>query len=83
MKLATKCFQLMVCDYATRYTETVALKNIDVETIAEELVAIFSHVEIPQEILTDQGTNFTSHHLTALQDVSDFTNLDHSMPSSN
>ena len=57
---------LVVCDYATRYPEAVALKNIDAGTIAEELVTIFSRVGIPQEILTDQGANFTSHLLTEL-----------------
>ena len=57
---------LVVCDYATRYPEAVALKNIDAETIAEELVTIFSRVGIPREILTDQGANFTSKLLTEL-----------------
>lgn len=57
---------LVVCDYATRYPEAVALRNIDAETIADELVTIFSRVGIPQEILTDQGANFTSHLLTEL-----------------
>ena len=56
----------VVCDYATRYPEAVALKNIDAGTIAEELDTIFSRVSIPQEILTDQGANFTSHLLTEL-----------------
>ena len=57
---------LVVCDYATWYPEAVALKTIDAETIAEELVTLFSRVGIPQEILTDQGANFTSHLLTEL-----------------
>lgn len=34
--------------------------------MAEELVTIFSRVGIPQEILTDQGANFTPHLLTEL-----------------
>ncbi len=59
-------YVLVVCDYATRYPEAIALKHIDTETIAEELVEIFSRVGIPQEILTDQGANFTSHLLTEL-----------------
>ena len=59
-------YVLVVCDYATRYPEAVALKNIDAGTIAEELVTIFSRVGIPQEILTDQGANFTSHLLMEL-----------------
>lgn len=53
-------YVLVVCDYATRYPEAITLKNIDAVTIAEELVQIFSRVGIPQEILTDQGANFTS-----------------------
>ena len=59
-------YVLVVCDYANRYPEAVALRSIDAETIAEELVTIFSRVGIPQEILTDQGANFTSHLLTEL-----------------
>ena len=34
--------------------------------MAEELVKLFSRVGIPKEILTDQGTNFTSHLLAEL-----------------
>ena len=38
----------------------MALRNIDAESVAEELVKLFARVGIPREILTDQGTNFTS-----------------------
>jgi hypothetical protein len=48
-------FVLVVCDYATRYPEAVAMKSVDAASIAEEL---FSRVGVPKEILTDQGTNF-------------------------
>ena len=58
-----KRFVLVVCDYATRYPEAVALRSIDAEHIAEELVQIFSRVGVPQEILTDQGANFMSQLL--------------------
>ena len=54
---------LVLCDYATRYPEAIALKSIDAETIAEELIKIFARVGIPKEILTDQGANFTSQLL--------------------
>ena len=53
-------FILVICDYATRYPETVALKSIEAEVIAEELMKLFSRVGVPEEILTDQGSNFTS-----------------------
>ena len=51
---------LVICDYATRYPEAVAMKTVDAEAVAEELLKFFSRVGIPKEILTDQGTNFTS-----------------------
>ena len=35
----------------------MALRNIDAESVAEELVKLFARVGIPREILTDQGTN--------------------------
>ena len=54
---------LVVCDYAMRYPEAVPLCSIDAGAVAEALVTIFSRVGIPQEILTDQGTNFTPHLL--------------------
>ena len=54
---------LVICDYATRWPEAVPLKSIDAEHIAEELISLFSRVGIPKEILTDQGSNFTSRLL--------------------
>uniref|UniRef100_K7EW93 Integrase catalytic domain-containing protein n=1 Tax=Pelodiscus sinensis TaxID=13735 RepID=K7EW93_PELSI len=51
---------LVVVDYATRYPEAVPLRNATAPTLANELIKIFSRVGIPGEILTDQGTNFTS-----------------------
>lgn len=51
---------LVICDYATKYPEAIPLKTIDTQTIANELIWFFSRVGIPQEILTDMGSNFTS-----------------------
>ena len=62
-------FVLVMCDYATRWPEAVPLKNIDAERIAEELVHIFSRMGIPQEILTDQGSNFQSKLLGELYNL--------------
>ena len=59
-------FVLVICDYATRYPEAVPMKTIDAASVAEELVTIFSRVGIPREVLTDQGTNFTSKLLSEL-----------------
>ena len=57
---------LVICDYATRYPEAVPLKSIEAERIAEELIKLFARVGIPEEILTDQGSNFTSQLLAEL-----------------
>ena len=51
---------LVLVDYATRYPEAIPLRSIDAETIADELIRVFARVGIPQRILTDQGSNFTS-----------------------
>ena len=51
---------LSVVDYATRYPEAVALKSISTEVVAEALVNIFARVGVPQEILSDCGSQFTS-----------------------
>ncbi|XP_069971005.1 uncharacterized protein [Penaeus vannamei] len=53
-------YVLTLIDYATRYPEAVALKNIDTITVAESLVEIFSRVGIPREILSDRGSQFKS-----------------------
>ena len=57
---------LVICDYATRYPEAIPLRSIDAEHIADELIKVFARVGIPEEILTDQGTNFTSKLLQEL-----------------
>ncbi|CAG2201844.1 Retrovirus-related Pol polyprotein from transposon 17.6,Retrovirus-related Pol polyprotein from transposon opus,Retrovirus-related Pol polyprotein from transposon 297,Retrovirus-related Pol polyprotein from transposon gypsy [Mytilus edulis] len=51
---------LTLVDYATRYPEAIALKDIETESVAESLVDIFSRVGVPQEMLTDMGSQFTS-----------------------
>ena len=51
---------LVVCDYASRYPEAMAIRKIDTGVVAEKLIQMFSRVGIPREILSDQGTNFVS-----------------------
>ncbi len=51
---------LVISDYATRYPEAFPLCTITTPKIVHSLVQLFSRVGIPEEILTDQGTNFTS-----------------------
>jgi len=51
-------YVLTMVDCATRYPEAMALKSTEAETVAEALVTMFSRVGIPEEILSDQGSQF-------------------------
>ena len=51
---------LTMMDYATPYPEAIALPSIETEHVAEALVEMFSRVGIPDEMLTDCGSQFTS-----------------------
>ena len=53
--------------YATRYPEAVPLKNIDTKTVAEALLDMYNRLRIPEEVLSDQGTQFVS---ICMQEVS-------------
>lgn len=56
-------FILVICDYATRYPEAYPLREFTAKQVANVLLHFFSHVGIPKEVLTDQGTNFMSRIL--------------------
>lgn len=51
---------LVICDCATRYPEAFSLCTITTAKIITALVQLISRVGAPDEIITDQGTNFTS-----------------------
>ena len=53
-------YVLTLMDYATKYPEAIPLKRIDTKTVADALVQVFARLGIPHELLTDQGSNFTS-----------------------
>ena len=51
---------LTIVDLATRYPEAVALPRIEAERVAEALMVVFSRLGVPNEILSDNGTQFVS-----------------------
>lgn len=58
---------ILVCiDYATRYPEAIPLKTQEAETVINALLNIFSRMGVPQDILSDQGTNCMSDLMTEL-----------------
>ncbi len=59
-------FALVLVDYATRYPEAVALRNISAKSVAEALFSMISRVGIPKEILTNLGMAFMSRTIRKL-----------------
>ena len=53
-------------DYATRYPEAIPLRGCTAKEMADALIAVFSRVCIPEEILTDQGRQFTANYMNEL-----------------
>ncbi|XP_062599575.1 uncharacterized protein LOC134261133 [Saccostrea cucullata] len=51
---------LTLVDFATRYPEAVPLPSIETERVAETLIDIFSRIGVPEEMLSDMGSQFTS-----------------------
>ena len=65
--------------YYGRYPEAIPLRTTDAEHVAEELVTVFSRVGIPEEILTDQGSNFMSQLLAEVCTFKPFARV-HTIP---
>jgi RNase H-like domain found in reverse transcriptase/Reverse transcriptase (RNA-dependent DNA polymerase)/Integrase zinc binding domain/Integrase core domain len=61
-----KKYILVMVDYATRYPDAIALQGISTQEVAEAMVEMFSRLGIPEEILTDRGSQFTSDHMNEL-----------------
>jgi len=53
-------FLLTCIDLATHYPEAIPIKQHTAEEVANALAQIFSHFGFPEEILSDQGTEFMS-----------------------
>ena len=49
---------LTIVDYATRYPEAIPLRTTNSKAIADALIQYFSKVGIPDEIVSDEGSNF-------------------------
>ena len=49
---------LIAINYNTKWPEVFALKNATADTIADSWVNLSSRVGLPEELLTDNGTNF-------------------------
>ena len=50
---------LTLVDYATRFPDAVALQGISTEQVAEAMLEIFSRLGVPNEVVSDRGSQFT------------------------
>ena len=66
---------LTIVDYATRYPEAIPLRNTSSKTIADALVQYFCRVGIPEELVSDQGSNFISNLMAQLYDQLGITKI--------
>ena len=59
---------ILVCtNYVTKWVEAKALYSTNEQFVVDFLFEeIFTHVKVPREIVTDQGTQFTSNLVKAL-----------------
>ena len=65
-------YTLTMIDYATKYPEAIALPSIETERVVEELIAMFSRVGIPSEMLMEHESRVT---IEVLNEVSSLLSL--------
>lgn len=58
---------LVICDYATHFSEAFLLHSIKTPKVTYAFVHLFSYVGMPEKILKDQGIRFTSTLMKQLQ----------------
>jgi transposase InsO family protein len=62
-------------DFATRYLEAVPLKRTDSANVAAALCHVFVRLGLPQEVLSDQGSNFTSKLMEKVAELLQITQM--------
>ena len=73
-KICNKYILTCMC-LGSKYPEAIPLKQVDVETVAEGMLEVFSRTGIPCEILTDQGSVFTGRIMKELCSVLGISHL--------
>ena len=60
---------LIMVDFATRYPEAIPLRKTAASTVAEALCQVFARLGIPEEILSNQSSNFMSTLMSKVTDL--------------
>ena len=66
---------LTLVDYATRYPDAAPLKSISTEAVAEALVDMYSRLGVPEEILSDLGTQFVSECMQSMHNLNNLNTV--------
>ena len=66
---------LVLMDYATKWPEAYPMRAVDSESVARTLIDIFSRLGVPDELLTDNGSNFTSRLMKRFYDLTGIHHL--------
>ncbi|KAL8598384.1 hypothetical protein ACOMHN_032661 [Nucella lapillus] len=53
-------YVLTMIDYATKYVEATPLERVTTITVAEALLDMWSRLGVPNKVISDRGTQFTS-----------------------
>ena len=56
-------YVLVLVDYATRFPDAIALKDIEASSVADALWTFWTRYGVPQEVVSDRGSQFTSQLL--------------------
>ena len=57
---------LVICDHFTKFVQAYALRGMTAEEVAEDAIKYCLIFGIPEAVLTDRGTNFTSQLIESL-----------------
>lgn len=61
-------FILTVMDFSSRYPEAFPMRRVDAPSVCDNLIQLFSRFGLPQELLSDNGSNFVSRVTEGLLD---------------
>jgi hypothetical protein len=59
-----KAYILVATDYMTKWVEAEALSNATEEVVIKFIFKLFVHYGLPREVITDGGSQFTTHRIT-------------------
>ena len=68
-------YLLTIVDYATRHPEAIPFRSVSSKTVADALVQYFCWMGIPQELVSDQGSNFVGQLMTQLHEQIGITKI--------